>query len=66
MALLVSYLINNPGELSLDKWLDEQVFGGSTGIEITPTPEEVEGFNRYTANYVACLPVEDAACKAKK
>lgn len=66
MALLVSYLINNPGELSLDRWLDEQVFGGSTGIEITPTPEEVEGFNRYTANYVACLPVEDAACKAKK
>lgn len=66
MALLVSYLVNNSEAMTLDKWLDECVFGGSTGIEIAPTPEEVEGFNRYTENYVACLPVEGAACEAKK
>ncbi len=66
MALLVSYLVNNPGAMTLDKWLDECVFGGSTGIEIAPTPEEVEAFNRYTENYVACLPVEGAACETKK
>lgn len=66
MALLVSFMVNNPGALTLDKWLDNSVFGSNTGIEIAPTPEEVEGFNRYTANYVACLPVEGAACEAKK
>lgn len=66
MALLVSFMVNNPVALTLDKWLDNSVFGSNTGIEIAPTPEEVEGFNRYTANYVACLPIEGAACEAKK
>lgn len=65
MALLVSYMVNNPDERTLDGWLDNVVFAGNKGSEIAPTPEEVEGFNRYIAAYTACLPVEAAATTVK-
>ncbi len=66
MALLASYMVNNPDSRKLDNWLDNVVFAGNTGTEIAPTSEAVEGFNRYIANYIKCLPVEKEAvgCKA--
>ena len=64
MALLASYMVNNPGNLPLDQWLELAVFDGDTGTEIRPTPEEVEGFDKYIARYMAGLPVEEAAIKA--
>lgn len=66
IALLGSYLVNNKKNQPLDVFLDEQVFGGDAGIEISPTAEEVEGFNAYIENYKAALPVEEAAVKFKK
>ncbi|MDE6173780.1 MAG: ATPase, partial [Bacteroides sp.] len=66
IALLGSYLVNNKKNQPLDVFLDEQVFGGDAGIEISPTAEEVEGFNAYIENYKAALPVEEAAMKFKK
>ena len=42
------------------------VFAGNTGVEIAPTPEDVEGFNKYIENYKACLGIEEAAVKCKK
>lgn len=65
MALLASYMVNNPDERSLDNWLDVAVFAGETGTSISPTPEEIDGFDRYIANYTACFPVETAAISAK-
>ena len=47
IALLASYLINNKENLSLADYLDKVVFAGDAGIEITPTAEEVAGFNVY-------------------
>ena len=41
MALLVSYMVNNPDERTLDGWLDNVVFAGNKGSEIAPTPEEI-------------------------
>jgi hypothetical protein len=66
MALLASYLVNNPKGLPLDEYLDRVVFAGNTGVEIAPTPEDVEGFNKYIENYKACLGIEEAAVKCKK
>lgn len=66
IALLGSYLVNNKKNQPLDVFLDKQVFGGDAGIEISPTAEEVEGFNAYIENYKAALPVEEAAVKFKK
>lgn len=66
IALLGSYLVNNEKNLPLAAFLDEQVFGGDAGVEISPTLEDVEGFNRYIENYKAALPIETAAVRFKK
>lgn len=65
IALLASYLVNNQGR-NLPDFLEEVVFAGNRGIEIAPTPEEVEGFNRYIETYKAVLPTEKAAVDTKK
>ena len=38
----------------------------NAGVEVSPTAEDVAGFNAYIENYKACLPVEEAAVKYKK
>ena len=66
MALLGSYLVNNTGSRNLADFLDHDVFAGDAGTSITPTKEEVEGFNAYLENYKQCLGVEIAAVEYKK
>jgi sugar (pentulose or hexulose) kinase len=66
MALLADFAINNPEKLPLADYLDTVVFQGVEGVEITPTAEDVEGFNRYLENYKACLPVEQQSVICKK
>ncbi len=65
IALLASYLVNNPGKLGLADYLDQHVFAGNKGEEIAPIPEEVEGFDKYIHNYKADLAVERAATLVK-
>ena len=66
IALLAGYMVNNTKNQSLADYLEEVVFAGDAGVEISPTPEEVEGFNTYIKNYQACLPAEEAAVNCKK
>jgi sugar (pentulose or hexulose) kinase len=66
IALLASYLVNNNQKDSLANFLDKNVFAGNTGVEIAPTPEDVEGFNKYIENYKTGLGIEAAAVKYKK
>ena len=66
IALLASYLVNNPTDQTLADFLDKQVFADNTGIEIAPTAEDVAGFNAYIKNYKAGLPIEEAATKCKQ
>lgn len=66
IALLGSYLVNNDKKQALADFLDEKVFAGNAGVEVSPTPEDVAGFNAYIEKYKACLPVEEAAVKYKK
>ena len=65
IALLGSYLVNNEKKQSLADFLDEKVFVGDVGIEVSPTAEDVAGFNTYIENYKAGLPIEEAAVKFK-
>lgn len=66
IALLGSYLVHNEKGLTLPDFLDEKVFAGNTGIEISPLPGDVEGFDVYIGNYKMGLPVEEAAVRYKK
>lgn len=66
IALLGSYLVNNDKKQSLSDFLDEKVFAGNTGIEVSPEPEDVKGFNEYIEHYKTCLAIEEAAVKFKK
>lgn len=61
MALLAGYLVNNANDRNLADYLEMEVFDGNTGISISPTPEDVEGFDRYIKNYLDAIPVEKAA-----
>ena len=61
IALLAAYVVNNTKNLSLADYLDQVVFAGNAGTSIAPTPEDVEGFNRYLENYKADLAIEQAA-----
>ena len=66
IALLGSYLVNNEKKQSLADFLDEHVFAGDAGVEVSPTAEDVEGFNKYIENYKAGLPIEEAAVRFKR
>jgi len=57
--------VNNEKKQSLADFLDEKVFVGDAGIEVSPTAEDVAGFNTYIENYKAGLPIEEAAVKFK-
>ena len=65
IALLGSYLVNNEKKQSLADFLDEHVFVGDVGVEVSPTPADVAGFNAYIESYKAGLPIEEAAVKFK-
>ncbi len=66
IALLATYLVNNPDKLPLDRYLEDRIFSGNKGTETEPLPEDVEGFNAYLKNYTECLPIEKAATEHKK
>ena len=65
IALLGSYLVNNEKKQSLADFLDKNVFVGDAGIEVSPTPEDLAGFNAYIESYKAGLPIEEAAVRFK-
>ena len=65
IALLASYCIHRSKGQSLPDFLDERVFAGNTGTEITPTPEDVAGFDAYIEAYKQGLEIEKTAVKYK-
>lgn len=65
IALLASYLVNNPSGLLLADWLDAEVFAGDTGVEVRPSPEDVAGFEKYIQSYKRALAIEAAAVENK-
>ena len=60
MALLASYVVNGNGR-KLGEWLDEEVFANAKIETVTPSKEDIDGFNAFFANYKKGLAVERAA-----
>ena len=58
-------LTNNGNDQSLADFLDKHVFTGNAGIEISPTAEDVDGFNTYIESYKAGLPIEETAVRLR-
>ncbi|WP_240658943.1 FGGY-family carbohydrate kinase, partial [Microbacterium sp. CPCC 204701] len=63
IAVLAAYL-SAAGEVDLDAYLRESVFGGAGFATVEPDPEDVPGFAAYLARYRAGLAVEAAAVRA--
>ncbi|MCR5042351.1 MAG: ATPase [Clostridia bacterium] len=63
MALLAAYSVAGDG-LTLPGFLDKKVFSRVECVTEKPTPEGVEGFNRYLENYKALLPAVRSAAEA--
>ncbi len=64
IALLAAYVIDNAEGKSLADWLDDKVFLGNSGVEISPDPADVAGFDKYIENYKRGLTIEQAAVTA--
>ena len=62
IALLASYMVNGEG-MTLEDYLDKEVFADSEGITIAPDPDEVQGFESYIEKYVKLIPSESAAAE---
>ncbi len=66
IALLAAYAVDNTEGLSLADYLETKVFAGSTSESVSPSAEDVAGFNAWFETYRDCLPVERAAARYKK
>ena len=64
IALLASYMVNGEG-MTLEDYLDKEVFADSEGITIAPDPDEVQGFESYIEKYVKLIPSESAAAEVQ-
>jgi len=62
IALLASFLVNAEGK-SLPVFLQEKVFANAKASTITPSKEDIEGFNSFLKSYKDGLPVLKAAVK---
>ena len=63
IAVLAAY-VSTAGDLGLDAYLRERVFGASSFETAEPDPEDVPGFAAYLSRYRAGLAVETAAVTA--
>lgn len=62
MALLAAYLIDNKGE-TLSEYLDNTIFNNVETTEIMAEKEDIEGFEKFLANYKKAFNVELEAIK---
>lgn len=65
IALLAAYAVDSKG-MSLPDYLENVVFAGNTGVEIAPSAEDIEGFNKYIEVYKEGLAMQHTAVQAKK
>ena len=65
MALLCAYMLWKEDE-SLEDYLDDKVFHGCKAVTVMAEQKEVDGFNKFIADYKSCLKVEKEAIKCWK
>ncbi len=61
MALLASYLYRKAEGETLESYLNDRVFAGTTGVTLMPQAEDVAGFATYIEAYKKLLAVEQTA-----
>ena len=61
MALLAAYMANKAEGESLEAYLNAHVFADTKGSTLAPEQADVDGFNKYIAQYKALLEVERKA-----
>ena len=65
MALLAAYL-GKKDAMTLEDFLQNQVFADAESITTQPDPAEVEGFARYLQSYCEALKLEHTAVTCVK
>lgn len=65
MAILAAYL-RKKDEMTLEHYLQNEVFCGVEGSTVEPEPADVEGFARYLTAYCGGLPLEHCAVTCVK
>lgn len=63
IALLAAFMIDKKNGKTLSDFLENKVFLGSKGVEVTPDIDDIKGFDEFLNNYKAELAVEKAAIK---
>lgn len=64
MAVLAAYRIAKADGESLADYLDQKVFAGEKGEELSPDPDGVKGFDAFIVRYKEGLVAEKAAVEA--
>lgn len=64
IALLASYMVNRDDKETLERYLNEKVFGDDVGTVMEPDAADVAGFEMYLAVYRKALEAEKAAVHA--
>lgn len=63
-ALLALYMLTRQTkEITLADYLSAEIFAGANGSTVTPTEEEIQGFERFMESYRKAVPAEKAAAE---
>lgn len=63
IAVLASYLVNNPSDKSLENFLKSVVFSNDDSICLKPYQNEIDGFAQFIHRFKQGLPVEQSAIR---
>ena len=63
MALLAVYAKSGSGRISLEDFLDQEVFPNPDSVTLNPEPDGVAGYEEFMKKYQAGLPVESMAVR---
>ncbi|ACT02836.1 xylulokinase [Paenibacillus sp. JDR-2] len=66
IALLASYMMNKAENETLENFLNEKVFAGKAGSQVSPDPKDAEGFEVFMKRYKSGLSIERAAVEYLK
>ena len=66
MALLALYLIAKKDGESLEDFLENRIFAEMASETVDPDPADIDGFEKFTERYSACIPAEKAAVDTLK
>ena len=67
MAVLAAYLVDGKQSYgTLEEYLEKKIFAGQEGSTVTPTEEEIQGFEVFADRYRAGLDIERTAVRDMK